>query len=142
MLVVDTSAVLESLIGEHQSVVDRLAGDGDLHAPHLLDIEVLHALRGLVRAGRLTEDRATDARSDLHELAIIRYPHEPLADRIWELRHNLTAYDACFVALAETLAVPLITCDARLAAAPGSRAEVEHHDNATWPVWSGSSTRA
>jgi len=129
MIVVDTSAVLEALLGTSQPVLDRLAGDGDLHAPHLIDVELLHALRGLVRARQLTEDRAQDARSDLRALAIIRYPHEPLADRIWELRHNMTAYDAAFVALAEALDAPLITCDAKLASAPGARADIELHDN-------------
>lgn len=128
MLVVDTSAVLEALVGDHEPLADRLARDGDLHAPHLLDVEILHALRGLVRAGHLTQDRADDARQDFGELAVVRYPHEPLADRIWQLRHNLTAYDATFVALAEALAVPLLTCDGRLAAAPGSVAVIEHVD--------------
>ncbi|MDP2711419.1 MAG: type II toxin-antitoxin system VapC family toxin [Solirubrobacteraceae bacterium] len=127
MLVVDTSAVLAALVGgaSSSSVADRLAGDPDLHAPHLLDIEVLHALRGLVRANALSEDRAHDVRSDVAELTIVRYPHEPLADRIWALRHNLTAYDAAFVALAEALGAPLVTCDAKLAAAPGTTASME-----------------
>lgn len=59
----------------------------------------------------------------------MRYPHEPLNDRVWELRENLTAYDATFVALAEALGVPLVTCDARLAAAPAHRARIELYDN-------------
>lgn len=127
MLVVDTSALLAALVGgaTADAVAERLAHDPDLHAPHLVDVEFLHALRGLVRAGALGEDRAFDARSDLAELAIVRYPHAPLSDRIWDLRHNLTAYDATFVALAEALGAPLVTCDARLAAAPGSTATVE-----------------
>ena len=62
---------------------------------------------------------------DFAELSLIRYPHERLADRVWELRHNLTAYDGVFVALAEALGAPLVTCDARLAAAPELRAEIE-----------------
>jgi len=62
-------------------------------------------------------------------LLAIRYPHEPLNDRVWELREDLTAYDATFVALAEALDVPLVTCDARLAAAPGHHAHIELHDN-------------
>lgn len=127
MLVVDTSAVLAALVGGAAAVevADRLARDADLHAPHLLDVEILHALRGLVRARVLSEDRAHDVRSDVGELAIVRYPHEPLGDRIWALRHNVTAYDAAFVALAEALGVPLVTCDAKLAAAPGTTANVE-----------------
>jgi predicted nucleic acid-binding protein len=127
VLVVDTSAVLAALIArpEATALVERLAGDGDLHAPHLIDTEILHALRRLTRAGELDHDRAADARSDFAELALVRYPHRPLSDRVWELRHNLTAYDATFVALAETLATPLVTCDVRLASAPESRAQVE-----------------
>lgn len=127
MLVVDTSAVVAALVARHPAagLVDRLARDGDLHGPHLIDTEVLHALRRLTITGEISDDRATDARSDFAELALVRYPHDPLSDRVWELRHNLTASDATFVALAEALAVPLVTCDARLASAPGNQAHVE-----------------
>lgn len=106
-------------------LVDRLAGDSDLHAPHLIDIEILHALRRLAAGSQLSEDRATDALRDFGELTFVRYPHQPLAGRIWELRHNLTAYDAAFVALAEALGASLITCDSRLAGAPGHSARIE-----------------
>lgn len=106
-------------------LVDRLTGDSDLHAPHLIDVEILHALRRLVAGSSLSEDRATDALRDFGDLLVIRYPHQPLAGRIWELRHNLTAYDAAFVGLAEALGAPLITCDSRLAGAPGHRARIE-----------------
>ncbi|XAY05640.1 hypothetical protein DSM112329_02498 [Paraconexibacter sp. AEG42_29] len=125
MLVVDTSALLQALIGADPAVLERLAGDGDLHAPHLLDVEVLDALRRLVRSGQLGEDRANDALADLRDLAIMRYPHEPLMERMWELRHDLSAHEAAFVALAEGLGMLLVTCDARLAAAPGVGATVE-----------------
>jgi predicted nucleic acid-binding protein len=127
VLVVDTSAVVDALAGRppDERLLARLGADGDLHAPHLLDVELLHALRGLVAAGRLGEDRAADARSDFADLAIVRYEHGFLADRIWELRDILTAYDAAFVALSETLGVPLVTCDRRLAGAPGLRGRVE-----------------
>jgi predicted nucleic acid-binding protein len=127
MLVVDTSAVVAVLVGRppDRRLTDRLGADGDLHVPHLLDVELLHALRRLVRTGQLSEERAADARADFAELAVVRYGQQPLADRAWELRDNLTAYDATFVALAEALAVPLVTCDARLARAPGHRAAVE-----------------
>ena len=127
MLVVDTSAVLGALVGRppDRPLVDRLSGGGDLCAPHLLDVELLHGLRRLVIGGRLSEDRAADARDDFAALAVDRYDHVALADRTWELRHSLTAYDASFVALAELLGVPLVTCDARLANAPGNRAAVE-----------------
>jgi predicted nucleic acid-binding protein len=129
MLVVDTSAVLAALADRtpDASLVSRLADDGDLHAPHLIDIEILHALRGLVRGGKLSADRADDVRTDVAALAITRYGHEPLADRVWALRDNLTAYDAVFVALSEALEIPLITCDARLAAAPGIMVELYPH---------------
>ena len=127
MLVVDTSAVLGALVGRppDRRLVDRLSSDGDLCAPHLLDVELLHGLRRLVIGGQLSEDRAADARDDFAALAVDRYDHIALADRTWALRHNLTAYDASFVALAELLGVPLVTCDARLANAPGNRAAVE-----------------
>jgi predicted nucleic acid-binding protein len=127
VVVVDTSAVVGVLIGlpRNRRLVRRLSADGDLHAPHLLDVELLHALRRLVRTGRLSDDRAADARTDFADLTIIRYGHAVLADRVWEMRHNLSAYDATFVALGEALGVPLVTCDARLATAPGHDAQVE-----------------
>jgi predicted nucleic acid-binding protein len=130
VLVVDTSAVVAALVARppNRPLVDRLRADGDLHAPHLLDVELLHALRRLVLAGHLGEDRAADARADFADLTIVRYAQAALADRAWALRHNLTAYDASFVALAETLAVPLVTCDARLASAPVHSAQVELFD--------------
>lgn len=127
MLVVDTSAVLAALAGADPTpeLIQRLQHDGDLHAPHLLDVELLHALRGLVRGHALSADRAADVRTDYAELTLTRYPQDALSDRAWELRHNLSAYDAMFVALAEALGAPLITCDARLATAPGITAHVE-----------------
>lgn len=127
MLVIDTSAVLEALAARDPApgLVERLAYDGDLHGPHLIDTEVLHALRRMTMNDAISDERAADARSDFAELTLVRYPHQPLSDRIWALRHNLTVYDATFVALAETLGAPLITCDARLASAPGHAAHVE-----------------
>jgi predicted nucleic acid-binding protein len=127
VLVVDTSAVIGALTGRPPSleVMERLAGDSDLSAPHLLDVEFLHALRRLVRDRQLSEDRAADARADFAALTITRYEHTLVADRVWELRHSLTAYDATFVALAELLDAPLVTFDARLARAPGHTAAVE-----------------
>lgn len=80
--------------------------------------EVPHALRRLLRRGQISAERAHDARTDFAELTLVRYPHEPVNDRVWELRENLTACDATFVALAEALNVPIGTCDARLAANP------------------------
>lgn len=129
MLVVDTSAVLAALAERMPdgALVERLAEDGDLHAPDLIDIEVLQALRGLVRGAKLSADRAEDVRTDFAALAITRYGHEPLTDRVWALRDNLSTYDGVFVALSEALGVPLITCDRRLATAPGIVVELYPH---------------
>jgi predicted nucleic acid-binding protein len=127
MLVVDTSAVLEALSARDPApgLIERLAADGDLHAPHLIDTELLHALRRMGIKREISDERAADTRSDFAELALVRYGHQPLNDRVWALRHNLTAYDATFIALAEVLTAPLITCDARLASAPGHEAQIE-----------------
>lgn len=127
MLVVDTSAALDALAARDPAagLVERLAGDGDLHGPHLIDTELLRALRRTAARREISDERAADARTDLAELTIVRYPHAPLSDRVWELRDDLTACDAAFVALAEALEVPLITCDAALAAAPGHGARIE-----------------
>jgi predicted nucleic acid-binding protein len=127
VLVVDTSAVLEAIAARDPApgLVERLAEDGDLHGPHLLDTELLHALRRMSLKNQISDERAEDALSDFAELALVRYSHQPFNDRVWELRHNITAYDATFIALAEALSAPLITCDARLAAAPGHSATIE-----------------
>jgi len=127
VIVVDTSAVIEALVAwpPRPELRDRLSGAGQLNAPHVIDLEVLQALRRLLSTGELTKDRASDVRWDFADLAITRYPHFPLSDRIWELRANLTAYAAAFVALAEALEAPLVTTDARLARSPGHGATVE-----------------
>jgi len=95
-----------------------------LHAPELLDIEVLQVLRRYVQLGALTSERGADSVEALGQLDIARYGHAELAPRVWALRDNLTAYDAAYIALAEVLDAPLLTLDARLAAAPGHQAEV------------------
>ena len=127
MIVVDTSAVLAAVVGRPHSpsLRERLARE-EWHAPHLIDVEFMHALRRLVADRALSVSRADEAREDLLDLSIVRYPHTQLLDRIWELRATLTAYDAAFVALAEALRAPLITCDGRLARARGHAATVEH----------------
>lgn len=128
MLVIEASAALDMLLGEEDAngpLAQRVRLDGDLHAPHLIDVEFISALRRLVRTGEVSADRAADARHDFSALSLIRYPHQELAERIWQLRDNVTAYDATYVALAEVLEVPLITCDGKLAAARGHRAAIE-----------------
>lgn len=118
MIVVDASAILEVLLNTRAAtrVAERLFAAGEtLHAPHLLDLEVAQVLRRYAAAGALTQDRGGQALEDFADLPLDRYPHHLFLDRIWELRHNLTAYDAAYVALAEALAAPLVTRDAALA---------------------------
>lgn len=102
----------------------RLAGEV-LLAPEIIDLEVLSAWRGLVAAGHLSEGRAQQAIVDLRDLRLTRSTHGPLLERCWSLRHNLTVYDAAYVALAERAESTLVTADARLAAAPGPRCLIE-----------------
>lgn len=102
-----------------------LAAQEDLHAPHLIDVEVLQVLRRLCAQSEMTDRRAQEATRDLADLPLIRHSHELLLDRAWELRLNLTIYDGVYVALAELLDAPLWTLDRRLAGAPGLRTEVK-----------------
>jgi predicted nucleic acid-binding protein len=128
VIVVDASAVLELLLRTPASarLGTRLLDPAEsLEAPHLLDLEVVQVIRRYWLAGELTMERAGEALADFRDLRIHHHAHNPLLARVWELRNNLTAYDAAYVALAEALGVPLLTRDARLAAAPGHRAEVE-----------------
>jgi predicted nucleic acid-binding protein len=127
VIVVDASAVVDLVVPDtaNPALTARLRTDVDLHAPHLLDVEVTQALRRLVARGRVGDDRASDARVDVAVLPIIRHPHRRLLERAWQLRHNLSVYDGVYVALAELLQAPLVTCDARLAQSPGHSAEVE-----------------
>ncbi len=90
-----------------------------------MDLEVLHALRRQALLGTLSRKRSSEALTDLGNISFARYPHTPLVGRIWELRENLTAYDAAYVALAEALEAPLVTMDGRLSQAPGVRAAIE-----------------
>jgi len=95
-----------------------------LHAPHLIDVEVAQVLRRYVRDKTITAQRGQEALEDLRDLPLSRYPHDFLIPRIWELRATLTAYDAVYVALAELLGAPLLTCDGKIASAPGHHAKV------------------
>jgi predicted nucleic acid-binding protein len=128
VIVLDASAVVDWLLltpaGHH--IEKRIFSRHEsLHAPHLLDIEVTQALRRLGRAGTVSQRRAAEAIDDLVDLRIVRYQHFVLLPRIWQYRHNLSAYDAAYVALAESLGAPLITRDGRLASASGHMAVVE-----------------
>ena len=128
MIVLDASVVLEVLLGTPagRSLESRIFRPEETwHAPHLLDLEVLQVLRRYRRSGELSEERAQDAIGDLADFPLHRYPHDLFLPRIWQLKDNLTAYDACYLALAETLDAPLLTRDRRLAAAPGHGARVE-----------------
>jgi predicted nucleic acid-binding protein len=128
LIVLDASAAMEWLLQTpHGLRVGRrmFAAGESLYAPHLLDAEVTQALRRYVAVHGLSVSRAEEALQDLMDLRVHRYPHTPFLRRIWELRNNLTSYDALYVALAEALGAMLITCDAKLAAAPGHRARVE-----------------
>lgn len=128
MIVVDASALVEVLLGTSAAirVADRLFADGEtLHAPHLLDVEVTQVVRRYVLAGLFDAERGAEALEDLADFPIARYPHTPFLPRIWELRHSVTAYDAAYLALAEALAAPLVTRDAKLASAAGDRARIE-----------------
>ena len=128
MIVVDASAVLEFLLQTPLGtrVEARLFRDGDeLHAPHLIDVEVTQGLRRLVRSREVSSDRAADAIADLIDLDLHRHAHLDLLTRAWKLRDNITAYDAVYVALAEALGATVVTCDAPLGKAPGHRTSVE-----------------
>jgi predicted nucleic acid-binding protein len=127
MIVVDASAILELLLNTAcgSRVAGRLFARGEtLHAPHLLDLEVAQVLRRYSRSGELSPERSREALLDFLDLPVNRYPHDLLLNRIWELRHNLTAYDDAYVALAEALDAPLLTCDQRLSTTTGHDAEI------------------
>ena len=128
MIVVDASALLEFLLQTSLGarVEARLFGEEDeLHAPHLLDVEIAQGLRRLVRTGEVSSGRAGEAIADLIDLDLHRHAHLDLLDRAWKLRDNISAYDAMYVALAEAIEAPIITCDSPLAKAPGHRARIE-----------------
>ncbi len=127
MIVIDASVVIELLLrtAAGQQLEERvLVTTETLHAPHLLDLEVTQVLRRYVRAASLSVARGNEALRDLLDLPLHRYPHSLFLPRIWELRNNVTAYDAAYLALAESLEAPLLTRDARLGAASGHRAVV------------------
>ncbi|HEY5675607.1 MAG TPA: type II toxin-antitoxin system VapC family toxin [Myxococcales bacterium] len=123
MLVVDGSLVVAALIdaGREGTWADGLLGSDALAAPHLMPVEVANILRRAVASGELTADTASMAHADLLALRIDLYPYGPFSPRVWELRDNVTCYDAWYVALAEALDAPLATLDVRLSRAAGPR---------------------
>lgn len=134
MIVLDASAILELILDTSagRQVAVRIGDPAEgLHTPHLADVEVVQALRRYVRAGGIDEETAAIALDDLRALDLQRHAHEPLLERVWELRQNLTAYDAVYVALADVLECVLLTCDRRLSRAPGMATRVVFIGSAT-----------
>jgi predicted nucleic acid-binding protein len=128
MIVADASALLEALLRTPAAkAVEKWLFDPEqtLHAPHLLDVEVAQVIRRYEANGEIDDDRGRAALADLADLPLHRYPHDFLLPRVWDLRNNLTAYDAVYVALAEALDAPLLTRDRCLAAAAGHHARIE-----------------
>ena len=128
MVVIDASAMIEVLLHtqNYEAAANRLFDPSQtLHAPHLLDLEVAQVIRRYVARGQIDSNRGRAALGDLADMPFYRYPHDVLLPRVWDLRHNLTAYDAVYVALAEALDVPLLTRDRRLAATGGHHARIE-----------------
>jgi predicted nucleic acid-binding protein len=128
VIVLDASAAVAWLLqtSAGKEIENRIYSRREsLHAPHLLDLEVGQVLRRLAREGMVSAPRTEQAIQDLVDLRVTRYPHFSLLPRIWQLRHNLTAYDAVYVVLAETIAAPLITRDARVKSASGHTARIE-----------------
>ena len=122
MIVLDVSAAVQALLNDGQARL--LVAAESLHAPHLVDAEVLSALRRLVGAGTLTVDDGARCVNAWSRIGVIRYAAGPLLERIWELRQTISAYDAMYVALAEQLGCALVTADARLSSAPALRCAV------------------
>jgi predicted nucleic acid-binding protein len=129
MTIVDASVYADALVstGPTGEAARTLLSDRTvLEVPAIFRVEVTSALRAMVQHGDLHEIRAATALEQLRIVRLIEYPFAPFMDRVWELRHNLSVYDAYYVALAEQLSLGLVTADARLAKAPGPRCEVSH----------------
>jgi predicted nucleic acid-binding protein len=128
LIVVDASIVVSALADDSDEGLrlrDRLDAEEVLCAPEIIDLEVANVWRRDLRAGRLDEDRCRRALNDLANIHVARMPHRPLMSRVWELRDNLTPYDAAYVALAEALNATLLTVDGRSTRTPSLRCEVE-----------------
>ena len=128
MIVVDSSAVTEVVLRlSAAAAVESRVHDmrETLHAPCLIDVEVAHIVRHAIIRGEIDEERGQLAFQALADFPVHRHAHLALLPRIWDLRHNLTAYDAVYVALAEALDAPLVTRDRRLAGSSGHGARIE-----------------
>ena len=128
MIVADASAVIEILLKtpRAEKCRDLLFRRGEIIcAPYLIDIEVVQVLLRYAAMSDISPERGMEAIEDFRAFPITRYPHEPFLSRMWELRHNLTAYDAAYISLAEAMGAHLVTCDSRLARAHGHEAKVE-----------------
>lgn len=121
MVVVDASAVVAALVdsGDLGDWAENRLREDRLSAPQLMHVEATNILRRAELAGDISADSAALAYTDLLDLPVNLYPFEPFADRVWELRHSVTAYDAWYVALAESLEIILVTVDQKLAEATG-----------------------
>jgi predicted nucleic acid-binding protein len=120
-IVVDSSVVVAALVdsGQHGNWAEEILASGSLQAPELILVETTNILRRLERAKLITTPEANAAQDDLMQLDIELFPFEPFAERIWELRHNVTSYDAWYVAIAEALLLPLATLDEPLSKSNG-----------------------
>lgn len=128
MIVLDASVVVDLLLNSPTAEAIRsrvFDANETLHAPAILDLEVAQTLRRFAAQREISRERGLSVLGILQRLPVTRYPHELLLRRIWELRENLTAYDAAYIALAEGLNATFITRDSRLASAPNHRATVE-----------------
>jgi predicted nucleic acid-binding protein len=128
LIVLDASAAVELVLqtARAERIAARALHPAErLHAPHLIDVEVAQVMRRMVQAKEITVARADVALSDFEGLVIERHAHRPLFRRVWGLRTSLSAYDAVYVALAEALAAPMLTCDEKLARAHGHEAKIE-----------------
>lgn len=123
--VVDSSLIVAALVdtGPHGAWAEQVIESGALHAPELLRVEVTNVLRRLERADEITTPEANAAYEDFMQLDVELFSFEDFSDRVWELRHNVTSYDAWYVALAEALELPLATLDERLSKAKGPQCQ-------------------
>jgi len=130
--VVDCSIIIRLLASRPSDDLLRQRLARTIHAPALLDAEVSSVVRGLAITGsskRITAVRAGQMLADYAGLRIVRHPMQPLQSRVFELRHNLTAYDAMYVTLSETLGLPLLTDDGKFSNSPGHNAEIYHYSD-------------